>query len=866
MDSERFFINMNTLFLSTGIVLFIFAVTEQSQAAGYKFNPAFIRENANVVADLSSFEQGLELQPGYYKVDILVNNKYLKTDTLLFQIKSKEDRVFLSPCLSSGTLNELGMNSAVLNKFKSHLTVECVDINLWPEISVTFDQQMMKVSFSIPQILLNNKARGAIDPEKWESGITAAMLNYTLNGSDYYYRKSTTSRQHNYFIGLNGGINWEAWRFRNQQNWVYNSQNGGEWSHINSYLQRDIRFLRSQITLGETTTAFNIFDSVGLRGIQLESKDSMLPDSLQGFAPTVRGIAKSNARVTIRQNNNVIYQTFVAPGAFAIDDLYPTSASGDLKVEILEENGQSISYVVPYSSVPNLVREGYVKYAISAGRYRSGLQNEQDTPFYTQASLFWGTPLGWTLYGGTQLSKRYKSTALGFARNMGKWGAVSVDVTHAESQLSNNEKHRGNSLLFRYAKSVTDFGTNFNFAAYRYSTDGFYSLSDTTYKRMSGDTVEYNTDSNGDPVVNTTNSYNLRYAKKAMSQILISQNLHGYGSAYLSVNHQDYWCSDKKNSNMQLGYSGNIANFSYTLSYSQNTNPWSAEKDKIVNLAISLPFSSLSSSSYATTARVNASMMSSNRGDYNQMIGLSGNALDYNQLSYNLYQYRQRRSTDGGNLSVNYKGRYGITDLGYSYSRESQFMKYGFTGAMVLHEDGLTLGQQLGNTNILVKAEGASDAELVNGTGVQTDGHGFAIVPYATAYRENRVQLREETLDRDVELDEAVKTVIPSEGALVRATFKARVGKKIMFRIVKNNRQLLPFGTIVSADDGEGNINNGIIDDSGIVYINGLPEVGRLTARWGKGNTQFCTAEYDIRALKNNELTGIYSTWVRCKP
>lgn len=865
MDAEHSLIHTTPLFLATGFVIIFFTLTHESQAAGYKFNPAFISDKNNTVADLSSFEQGLELQPGYYKVDIFVNNKYLKTDTFLFEVQTRNNTAILAPCVSFAALGNLGLNPIVLKKFKSTHATECIDFSLFPDISVIFDQQLMKLSFSIPQILLKNKARGAIAPEEWENGITAAMLNYTFSGNDYHYRSGTNSTQSNYFLGLNGGVNWGPWRLRNQQNWVYNTHNGGEWSHINSYLQRDIRVLRSQITLGETNTAYNIFDTVGLRGIQLESKDSMLPDSLQGFAPTVRGIAKSNARVTIRQNNNVIYQTFVAPGAFAIDDLYPTSASGDLNVEVMEENGQSTNYVVPYSSVPNLVREGHLKYALSAGHYRSGLKSEQNKPFYTQTSLFWGSPWGLTLYGGVQLSQKYKATALGLARNMGAWGAISLDITHAESQLSNDEKHRGNSLLLRYARSLTDFGTNFNFAAYRYSTDGFYSFSDTTYKKMKGETIEYNTDENGKPVINTTNSYNLRYAKKAMSQILISQSLHGLGSAYVSFNHQDYWRSEKKNTNLQFGYSGSVGNLSYTLSYAQNRNPWNAEKDKIVNLAFSLPISSFLTNASKTTARINTSMMRTDKGDYNEIFGLSGNALDYNKLSYNLYQYHQRHSPVGGNIALNYKGRYGITDLGYSYSRDNQSLKYGFTGAMVLHEDGLTLGQQLGNTNILVKAVGASDAELVNGTGIQTDGHGYTIIPYATAYRENRVQLREETLNQDVELDEAVKTVIPSEGALVRATFKARVGKKVMFRLVKDDRQPLPFGTIVNAETDDGAINNGIVDDSGFVYINGLADVGQLTARWGKSNTQVCTAKYDIRSLKSNTVTGIYSTSVRCK-
>ncbi len=47
-----------------------------------------------------------------------------------------------------------------------------------------------------------------------------------------------------------------------------------------------------------------------------------LPDSLKGFAPVVRGIAKSNAQITIKQNGYAIYQTYVSPGAFEISDTF----------------------------------------------------------------------------------------------------------------------------------------------------------------------------------------------------------------------------------------------------------------------------------------------------------------------------------------------------------------------------------------------------------------------------------------------------------------------------------------------------------------------------------------------------------------
>ncbi|HCS0352074.1 TPA: fimbria/pilus outer membrane usher protein, partial [Salmonella enterica subsp. enterica serovar Typhi] len=139
--------------------------------------------------------------------------------------------------------------------------------------------------------------------------------------------------------------------------------------------------LKSQLTLGDTSTAGDIFDSVQMRGVQLTSDEEMLPDSQRGFAPVIRGIAKSNAEVTVEQNNYVIYRTFVQPGAFEINDLYPTSNSGDLTVTIKESDGSEQKFVQPFSSVALLQREGHLKYSLSAGEYRAGNYNSAEPKF-----------------------------------------------------------------------------------------------------------------------------------------------------------------------------------------------------------------------------------------------------------------------------------------------------------------------------------------------------------------------------------------------------------------------------------------------------------------------------------------------------
>ncbi|WP_410202063.1 fimbria/pilus outer membrane usher protein, partial [Escherichia coli] len=145
-------------------------------------------------------------------------------------------------------------------------------------------------------------------------------------------------------------------------------------------------------------TGSDIFDGVGFRGVRLYSSDNMYPDSQQGFAPTVRGIARTAAQLTIRQNGFIIYQSYVSPGAFEITDLHPTSSNGDLDVTIDERDGNQQNYTIPYSTVPILQREGRFKFDLTAGDFRSG-NSQQSSPFFFQGTALGGLPQEFTAYG-----------------------------------------------------------------------------------------------------------------------------------------------------------------------------------------------------------------------------------------------------------------------------------------------------------------------------------------------------------------------------------------------------------------------------------------------------------------------------------
>jgi outer membrane usher protein len=812
------------------------------------FNPRFLSEDDAAVADLSRFEKGSHQAPGEYRVDIWRNEEFISTEDLRFveatAVRPGETVKTggLTPCLDVDWLKRLGLNMLAYPDLVKYKAGECVPLDeAIPGAETTFDFAKLRLDISLPQASLLNSARGYIPPDQWDEGIPAMLANYSFTGN-------RGSNDDNYYLSLQSGLNYGPWRLRNNGAWSYTSGDGyrtNSWKNISTYLQRTIIPLKGEMVLGDSNTGTDVFDSLGFRGARLYSSDSMYPDSLQGYAPTVRGIARTNAKITIRQNGFVIYQSYVSPGAFAISDLNPTSSSGDLEVTLEEKDGSQQKYSVPYSTVPLLQREGRFKYDLMAGDFRSG-NSQQDTPFFTQATLIAGLPNGYTAYGGTQLAERYTAVALGLGKNLGEWGAISMDVTHARSKLADDSEHQGQSLRFLYAKSLSDYGTNFQLLGYRYSTRGFYTLDEVAYKNMEG--YEYE-DQDGnqhkEPVVQSY--HNLRYSKRGRFQVNISQALGDYGSLYVSGSQQTYWGTDGNNTWYQAGYASGWRGISYSVSASWSKSVGIDDTDRIVAFNLSVPFSTLLGHGYSRDSaldRAYATFAASRNsaGDNTFQTGVGGTLLEGRNLNYSVTQGRSSTSGYSGSANANWQATYGTLGVGYNYDRDQHDLNWQMSGGIVGHADGVTFSQPLGDTNVLIKAPGASGVNVENQTGVKTDWRGYAVMPYATVYRYNRIALDTNSMDNHTDIENNVNSVVPTQGALVRAAFSTRIGVRAIIT-VKRGARPVPFGSVVREETSGA---TSMVGDEGQIYLSGLPLKGKLLIQWGNGKGSQCFAPYSL--------------------
>lgn len=826
-----------SLILYLGYTASLYA--EGSNIDNLYFDPDFLELPNKGSIDLSQFENNEQL-PGKYYVDIYVNTNLIGTENIKFE---KINNGKLIPCLSISDLDKFGIKTKEYPELETKEN-NCINLSAIPNAKSEFEFNSQRLYLSIPQIAMNKNPRGFVDLNNIDNGITALLLNYSYSGSKNYDRKNDGSDITSNYLNLRPGLNIGPWRLRNYTTWSNSDDKSSKWNTVYTYLSRSINQLKSQLVLGDGVSPSSIFDSVPFRGVQLGTDDDMYPESVRGYAPVVRGIARSNAQITIRQNGYTIYQTEVAAGPFEINDLYPTGSSGDLYVTIKESNGSEQHQIIPFASLPVLQREGYVSYSITGGEYRA-YDKEIEKQKFGQLTLIYGLPYGATAYGGSQFSNHYQAYSIGVGQNLGALGAISIDVTQANSKLNNGDTSRGQSYRFRYNKNLNTIGTNIALAGYRYSTDGYYSLAEVF--------DEYRNGANAPEIERRRNR----------AEITINQNLgETLGSLSLGYIRENYWNSDRKTQSATVGYNNSWQGISYGLNYTynKNTNNYSyrsssyskSNDDHQLALSVSVPFSFFDNTFY-----YNFNTTSSSQSPSTGNVGLSASQLN-NRLNWSLQQaFTNQDQGSSGNLNASYKGKYGEMTGGSGYSKDNYNLYYGVNGSLVAHSGGIVLGQQLGETAAIVDIPEAGNVAVLNQAGVETNSYGYALVPYITPYRKNTIDIDTTALPENTEMALTSQTVAPSRGALVKANFSANVGYRALISLTLENGELIPFGAQIIFKDNP-QLNN-IVGNDGEVYLSGLSEKGQFIVKY---NDKQCSATYNLLGVPH--YLGLYKTTVVC--
>ena len=807
------------------------------------FNSRFLNGKSRG-EDLSRFSRENPILAGTYSSDTYVNGHWEGTHDYVFRNVKGQNNA--TTCFSMAFLEQLGIDTTQLHpavlKGQQPAVDTCLGLSDWlPEAEAHYDSSAFRMDINVPQAFMRRNARGFVNPKLWDHGITAGKVSYTFNA---YQADSSadghSNRQQQAYLGLNTGFNAGDWQFHHDSSLSWQNNQGTHWQKTATYALRPLQRIRGQLTLGDSYTSGEMFDSIGFRGLQLATDDRMLPDSLNGYAPTIRGAANTNALVEVYQNGQLIYQTNVSQGPFVIDDLYPTGYGGDLDVVINEANGQKRSFRVPYASVNKMLRPGIGRYSVTAGQVRN--LNLDYYPNLVQATFQRGLTNIVTAYAGTAVSEQY-SAVQGGAGVSTPLGAFSLDATQSNARFFNNPNMTGQSYKLGYNKFIPDTKTSFTFAAYRYSTSGYMSLGNSF--------TAHDIDRHRQDINQLARQRN--ELRVSLSQALAD----GWGSLYMFTSLSDYWNQDGRSKDYQLGYNNSIGSISYNLQAIRTRDSSSSEATTHYYVNASMPFALGGS-----TTTLNSGLSFNDDQYDNSQVGLNGTAGRDGEFSYGITANDNRHGGQSGVLNGQYNSSYASLTASYSQGSHYHQAGVGASGTIVAHSHGLTMTAQRGDTIALVEAPGAAGAIISNASGIRVNDSGYAVVPYIIPYRLNTVTLDPRDMSNDVELQTTTRQVAPYAGAIVKVDYPTQTGTPMLIKVHRANGEKLPFGTTVTDQQNQ---SVGIVGQSSRVFLRSSKSHDRLSAHWGDNNSKSCTFEFTLDQTQKVSAGGYRILEAQCE-
>ncbi|KRG62262.1 hypothetical protein ABB27_18445 [Stenotrophomonas terrae] len=813
-----------------------------SAVAAPQFNLDFLR-GAQSEDDVAMLSNPGSVLPGTYLFSVYLNGDEVAREQIPFErLPSGE----VQPCLSSANLQSWNIRVPSHDQaVDAQPSCEVVP-SLLPGSKLSYNGNQQRLDLQVPQVHLQTLPRGYIRRSLRDQGINAMLLEYAITGS--HDRQDHAGTSDYLFASINSGLNLGMWRLRHSANLNRTSSersaaNRTQWHSRSLRAETDLGSQRSRLVLGDTYTSYGVFDSVRFRGARLANDDDMLAFSQRSYAPVVRGMAASGGRVEVRQDGQLIHSINVAPGPFEIKDIVPSRMSGELEVSVIGADGSLQRHRQAFSAVETMLRPGLTHYEFNAGTLRNGEERYQ--PRFVQATLARGLRSSATPYGGVLLAENYQSIAFGVAHDLGSFGSASIDISHARTQLAAGGSRSGQSYRFLYSKSLNTHGTEFRLVGHRYSTSGYYDLSDAANEREQWRNDHYeswdhdlDTDDSRPPGLPDERPparqliTSARYQNKRNHlEVAVDQRILDDYSLNLSYNSQNYWGSDTSERNLHLGFNGRLGRANYSLFF-RDTRARRGGSDRSLGLSVTVPLGR------KRAARANASTAYSHslRTGANYQTGINGTALHGEKLGYGLNLGRSERGGSAA-FNANYTGSKGYLSFGATQARDYQQLNWGASGAWVVHAGGLTLAQSLQSSNVLVHATDGAGIGLENRTGVRLDRRGYGVISGVAAYRNNRVALRSDDLGGDIDASRINGTVVPTRGALVRMHFDTRRGNNLMIHSRLSNGKRVPMGAGVFDKQGH---KRGVAGPDGALFVSGVRADDSLSVRWGQETYQAC--------------------------
>lgn len=790
------------------IIVMLSSLWVRSAFATTEFNIDVLDISDRSKVDLSRFSDADYVMPGTYLLDIKINQRTLPQRSIEY-FPSPDNKGRSRVCLPPDLVEKMALKEEVVKKITLWHHHSCADISNIKGATISDHIGSGVLAITLPQAWMKYSDPNWTPPEQWDDGIPGLLLDYSLSGQ-FSKQSHNNNTAENFSSYGTLGANLGAWRLRADYQINTNQQadkrdSRFDWNQIYAY--RALPMQAAKLTLGEIYLDSGVFDAYRFTGINLTTDERMLPPNLQGYAPEIRGIAKSNAKITVSQEGHTLYETTVPAGPFAIQDLN-SSVRGRLDVKVEEQGGSISTFQVDTATIPYLTRPGYVRYNVALGK-PSAYDHRTQGPLFSASDFSWGLSNAWSLYGGALLSNDYNAWALGLGRDLNLFGAMSVDITQSIARLPGAPTASGMSFKVNYAKHFDELNSQITFAGYRFSQRRFMNMSQYLQERYNADNGRYYGRQKELYILTASKTFMAEDSTKAIT-------------AYLTYSHQTYWDTRTQDryglSASKLFSMGDVSNI--TASLSAYRTHYQSRTDDNVMLNFSVPIGARRNIGYSLQATNNDVTQMASYNDYTDPKNTWQVSGGFNQSGKPLAHayYTHNASFGSLNASVAYQ-------LG-SYSSVSGT----FRGGLTATRHGVAAHQNTSNggSRIMLDTDGIAGVPI-NDDHTYSNRFGLAVISDITSYYNTDTSVDVNTLADDIEATRAVVNSTLTEGAIGYRHFEVVKGRKLLATLRLADGSEPPFGATVLSEKGR---EVAVVNDGGSVYLTGVQPGEQLDVAW----------------------------------
>ncbi|MES2626746.1 MAG: fimbria/pilus outer membrane usher protein, partial [Pseudomonadota bacterium] len=683
----------------------------------------------------------------------------------------------------------------------SQLDAPTVDLNELAGATVAYLSVTQQLAITVPADWLQPQDLNFQNPVPYQEARASlgAAFNYDVYASKENFGGGSRSAFNEFRIFGNSGSFRSTGLYRNERSGTGETTTGfirydSSWQYVDQQ-----KLLTYEV--GDVVTNSLPWSSVvRLGGVQISREYSIRPDIITYPLPEFSGSAAVPSTVDVFINGYRTDTTDVRPGPFTLSDLPIINGAGEATLVTTDVQGRRVTTTAPFYVAPQLLREGFYSYSVSAGALREnfGISGNSYGEAAGSATLRYGFNQNLTFESHIEAGPSIKSGGLGALFLLSQFGIVNLSTSFSDS---NAKQGMQQTIGYQYANRNFNVSLQHTIRSENYRDLSSFDISDQSQQRSG-------------------------------TQLFGGTNLGRFGN--IGVGYLDFESGDQERIR--------LVNFTWSKPFQRSSFLVSARREHGKDWALIMQFNRR----LGNVSNVNLQLENDEKDVLSTRVAYQKTTPIKGGMGWNIAQTEVKHQDSYSQLDLSWRGRKLIARAG-NYGQANENSSWAeLQGGLVWMKGQVLASPPFNDSFVLVSTSGEPNVPVSyeNQLIGATNHKGFLLVPFSASFYASKYSIDILGLPANVTGSQVEQTAVvkPGAGLLLEFLIERSIAAKII--VVDENGNFVKPGLRATLATGE----QTYVGWDGVVYFENLAAANnQISIELPEG--QNCSVQFDLGPL-----------------